>query len=67
MESPKNLYAYSRYTLNLGRKRAQFVIPKLSPLTAPQFRGISYPRKCRPVDLFRSVVPHRFPPAAPTV
>jgi len=42
------------------------VTPKLSPLIAPQFRGISYPRKCRPVDLnITSIVPHRFPPAAP--
>ena len=51
MESPKTLNAYSRYSLSLGRKQAQFVTLKLSPLIAPQFRGISYLRKCRPVDL----------------
>jgi len=53
MESPKTLNAYSRYSLSLGRKRDPISDPysKLSPLIAPQCRGIFYPRKCRPVDL----------------
>ena len=54
MESPKTLDAYSRYSLSLGGKRGPICDPKLSPLTAPQCRGISYPRKGPIAKLGRS-------------